>query len=176
MGSTEQDIIERARAGDPIAIDAMFGDLIDPAFRLAFALLHDRQAAEDAVQEAALSAWRRLDSLRPGSRARPWFLAFVANHCRNARRARWRSVLHADGLEGTTAGIEDRVVYGAEVRRAIGMLSRDQRTAVVLHLCLDLPLDEVAAITGVPLGTVKSRIHRASARLRAQLASEEVMT
>jgi len=176
MGSIEPDIIERARAGDPVAIDALFGALIDPAFRLAFALLHDRQAAEDAVQEAAVRAWRRLGSLRPGSQARPWFLTFVANQCRNARRARWRSVLRMESLDVTTAGVEDRVVHGADLRRAIAGLNHDQRTAVVLHFCLDLPLHEVAAITGVPVGTVKSRIHRASARLRAQLASGEVMT
>jgi RNA polymerase sigma-70 factor, ECF subfamily len=169
-------LIARARAGDPDALDALFGELIDPAFRLALALLHDRQAAEDAVQEAAVRAWRKLGGLRPDAEVRPWFLAFVANQCRNARRARWRSVLKLETLDRMAAGVEDQVVLGADVRRAIAGLSREHRLALVLHYCLDLPLEEVAAATGVPLGTVKSRVHRAAAALRARLAPEEVVT
>src|SRR5215469_7122651 len=103
-------LLDKARAGDHDALDALFGELIDPAFRLALALLHDRQAAEDAVQEASVRAWRKLGVLGPGAEVRPWFLAFVANQCRNARRARWSSVLKLGARERTAAGIEDHVV------------------------------------------------------------------
>jgi len=72
-------LLDKARAGDHDALDALFGELIDPAFRLALVLLHDRQAAEDAVQEAAIRAWRKLGRLCPGAEVRPWFLAFVVN-------------------------------------------------------------------------------------------------
>ncbi len=133
-----------------MALDALFGPLIEPAFRLAFGLLYDRQLAEDAVQEAALRAWHKLSQLRDGAGIRPWFFAFVANQCRNMRRSTWLSVVRTDNAGGHTHGFEERIV-------------------AVLHFYLDMPLDEVATITGVPLGTVKSRLHRAEAQLRLHL-------
>src|SRR2546430_9385532 len=63
--------------------------LIEPGFRLAVAMLHDAQAAEDAVQEASFVAWRKLGRMQDQARLRPWFLGVVANKCRNARRAKW---------------------------------------------------------------------------------------
>src|SRR5437867_10311102 len=68
--------------------------LIDPGFRLALAMLHDAQAAEDAVQEASFTAWRKLDRIRDQGRLRPWFLGVVANKCRNARRSKWSAEVH----------------------------------------------------------------------------------
>src|SRR5260370_41576486 len=59
------DLLGQARAGDRDAFDALLGPLIDPAFRLAHGLLHDRAGAEDAVQEAAVRAWRHLGNVRP---------------------------------------------------------------------------------------------------------------
>jgi RNA polymerase sigma-70 factor (ECF subfamily) len=164
-------LLSQARAGDRDAFDALVGPLIEPAFHLAFGLLHDRHEAEDAVQEAALSAWRALRNVRPGSDLRPWFLAIVANRCRSMVRARWWSVLKLDPSGDATQGIEDGVVRDADLSRAIRRLRHDQQVAVVLHFYLDLPLEEVAAITRTPLGTVKSRIHRAVMRLRHQLGT-----
>lgn len=168
------ELVAQAKAGDRNAFDALVGPLIDPAFRLAFGMLHEREAAEDAVQEAAFRAWRSLGNLRPGTEMRPWFFAIVANQCRSTLRGRWRRVLKLDGVGTPSQGVEDPVVRGADLRRAIRQLKRDQRLALVLHFYLDLSLEEVAAITRAPVGTVKSRIHRAVARLRPQLEAEEV--
>src|SRR5215472_7560957 len=164
------ELIAQAKAGDRSAFDALVGPLIDPAFRLAFGMLHDREAAEDAVLEAAFRAWRSLGNLRPGTEMRPWFLAIAANQCRSTLRGRWRKVLKLGGVGSPLQGVEDPVVRGADLRRAIRQLKRDQRLALVLHFSLE----EVAAITRAPVGTVKSRIHRAVARLRPQLEAEEV--
>jgi len=168
------ELVAQAKAGDRTAFDALVGPLIDPAFRLAFGMLHDREAAEDAVQEAAFRAWRRLGNLRPGTEMRPWFLAIVANQCRSTLRGRWRKVLKLSAPGTSSQGVEDPVVRGADLRRAIRQLKHDQRLALVLHFYLDLSIEEVAAITRAPVGTVKSRIHRAVVRLRPQLESEEV--
>src|SRR4051812_33338824 len=85
------DLVHRARAGDGGA----FAELLRPeyraAVRLANALLHNLDEAEDAVQEAAIKAWRKLGNLREGSPLRPWFLAIVANECRSIRRTKWWS-------------------------------------------------------------------------------------
>src|SRR5713226_4714339 len=84
----------RAAAGDADAFALLIEPLLDPAYRLAAVMLSDRTAAEDAVQEASLKAWRKLRQLRGDvSSLRPWFLSIVANECRMTRRRRWWSVV-----------------------------------------------------------------------------------
>jgi RNA polymerase sigma-70 factor (ECF subfamily) len=104
---------------------------------------------------------------------RPWFFAIVANQCRSMRRSRWWSVLRLGDGDQRSLQIEDRIVRGADLRRALRTLNHDQRLAVVLHYYLDLPLEEVAAIVGAPLGTVKSRIHRGLQQIRPQVEARE---
>ena len=65
--------------------------LIEPGFRLALAMLRDPSAAEDAVQEASFTAWRKIGRMNDRGKLRPWFLGVVANKCRNARRNRWNA-------------------------------------------------------------------------------------
>jgi RNA polymerase sigma-70 factor, ECF subfamily len=171
------DLVNRAKAGDRHAFDELVGPLIDQAFRLAFGMLHDREAAEDAVQEAAMRSWRKLGNLRPGTPMRPWFLAIVANQCRTTLRGRWWSVLRLEGALGSAgAAFEDRIVRGHDVRAALRRLPVDQREVLVLHYYLDLPLHEVAAIAGVPVGTVKSRMNRGLGALRPHFLPVEGLT
>jgi RNA polymerase sigma-70 factor (ECF subfamily) len=170
------DAISRAKAGDRSAFDELVGPLVDPGFRLAFGMLHDRGAAEDAVQEATVRSWRKLGNLRPGSEIRPWFLAIVANQCRTVARSRWWSVIRLEGIaRASGAGFEDRIVRGADLRAALRKLALDQREVLVLRYYLDLPLEEVAAITGVPVGTVKSRINRGLAAMRPHFEAVEAL-
>ena len=177
LAEADRDLVERAKARDRAAFDDLVGPLIDQAFRLAFGMLHDRGSAEDAVQEAAVRAWRKLSNLRPGAPLRPWFLAIVANQCRTVMRARWWSVIRVDRMEGSVgAGFEDRIVRGADIRAALRRLPTDQREALVLRYYLDLPLEEVASITGVPVGTVKSRINRGLAAMRPHFDAVEALT
>jgi len=84
--------LARAKGGDGPAFEELLAPLVEPAFRLAMTILKDTSAAEDAVQESALNAWRHLGRLRRGAALRPWFLAMVASECRDARRTRWWSV------------------------------------------------------------------------------------
>ena len=159
--------MRRAKGGDRFAFDQLLGPLIVPAWRLAYGMLHDRHAAEDAVQEGAHRAWRKLGNLRPGTELRPWFFGIVANQCRTTARGRWWSVLRVDFPAGSSAGdFEEELVRGADVRAALRRLSPDHREVLVLHYYMDLPLDEVAAALGIPIGTVKSRINRAIAAMR----------
>jgi len=173
MAEADPELIKRAKGGDRSAFDELVGPLIGQAFRLAFGMLHDRAAAEDAVQEAAVRSWRKLNNLRPGNPLRPWFLAIVANQCRTVMRGRWWSVVRLDVIEGSeSGGFEDRIVRGADLRAALRKLTTDQREVLVLRYYLDLPLDEVAAITGVRVGTVKSRINRGLAAMRPHFEPE----
>lgn len=170
------DLVSRAKAGDRSAFDGLVGPLVDHGFRLAFGMLHDREAAEDAVQEATMRSWRKLGNLRPGTDIRPWFLAIVANQCRTVARGRWWSVIRLEGIArpGGT-GFEDRIVRGADLRAALSKLALDQREVLVLRYYLDLPLEEVASITGVPVGTVKSRINRGLAAMRPHFSPMEAL-
>lgn len=171
-----EDRVSLAKAGDRSAFDDLVGPLVDQAFRLAFGMLHDREAAEDAVQEATVRSWRKLGNLKPGTEMRPWYLAIVANQCRTVARGRWWSVIRLDGItQATVPGFEDRIVRGADLRAALRKLSLDQREALVLRYYLDLPVEEVASITGVPVGTVKSRINRGLAAMRPHISPVEAL-
>lgn len=170
------DLIRLARQGDRRAYGDLIGPLTVPAYRLAFGILQDREAAEDTVQEAALRAWRKFANLRPDTDFRPWFFAIVANQSRKAARRRWRILDQFLGFGRTaSAEFEDRVARGADIRAALRRLSFEQREALVLRYYLDLPLHEVAAITGVPIGTVKSRLNRGLAAMRIQFEALEVL-
>jgi RNA polymerase sigma-70 factor (ECF subfamily) len=89
-------VLGRALAGDDAAFEELLLPLIPPGHRLAYALLRDEAAAEDAVQDACLSAWHRLHQLRSPDSVRAWFLAIVANRCRSAARRRWTLPVHAN--------------------------------------------------------------------------------
>jgi RNA polymerase sigma-70 factor, ECF subfamily len=169
-------LITRARTGDRHAFDDLVGPLVNPAFRLAYWMLRDREAAEDAVQEAAVRAWRKLGNLKPDTKMRPWFLAIVANQCRDTIRGRWWSVLRfATSPERAGVGFEEGFVSGADLRAALRELPVEQREVLVLCYYLDLPLDEVASIARVPVGTVKSRINRGLAAIRPHFALVEAL-
>src|SRR5256886_15558825 len=87
-------VMARAASGDPDAFALLIQPLLDPGYRLAAVMLADRSAAEDAVQEASIKAWRKLRQLRGEvASLRSWFLSIVANECRMARRQRWWSVV-----------------------------------------------------------------------------------
>src|SRR6267143_7016016 len=87
-------LLNRASTGDGDSFATLIEPMLDPAFRLAAVMLDDRQAAEDAVQEASIKAWRKLKQLRGdvGS-LKSWFLSIVANECRMTRRQRWFTVV-----------------------------------------------------------------------------------
>lgn len=171
------DLVGKAKEGDRSAFDQLIGPMVDQGFRLAFGMLHDRQAAEDAVQEAAVRSWRKLGNLRPGTEMRPWFLAIVANQCRTMARGRWASVLRFDLLTMSAGpSFEEGVVRAEDLRAALRRLAPEHREVLVLHYYLDLPLDEVAAIAGIPIGTVKSRINRGIAAMRPFFRPMEALT
>jgi RNA polymerase sigma-70 factor (ECF subfamily) len=87
------DQLQDARSGDATAFGALIAPLVHPAYQLAVGMLQDATEAEDVVQEACLTAWRKLGHLRAATSLRPWFLAIVASRCRRARRSRWLSVV-----------------------------------------------------------------------------------
>jgi len=162
-------VIKAAKQGDGAAFEALLEPLLDQAYRLACGLLHDHQAAEDAVQEAAFNAWRKLPQLREGSEMRPWFFGIVANQCRSAKRSRWWSVVRTALPEPTVEPHDEAVVAGLELRQALRAMDPAKRLVLVLHWYLDLPLDEIAAIIGTSVDGAESRLRRATDELKRRM-------
>jgi len=164
--------LARAVAGDPDSFSHLLEPLLNQAYRLAAVMLDDRSAAEDAVQEAAIKAWRKVKQLRgDASSVRPWFLSIVANECRMARRGRWFSVIKLADVRVPAADSDD---VRSDLHQALLRLTPEERLPLVLHFYLDLPLEELARTLGVSPSAAKSRVYRAARRLRDDLTIEEV--
>ncbi len=171
--SRGSNLVGLAKAGDNTAFEALLEPLITPGYRLALGLLHDHNAAEDAVQDAAVRAWRKIGNLREGSEMRPWFLGIVARQCRSAQRSRWWAVVKLPDLVSRAGSADEEVIRGADLRNALLKLRHEDRLALVLFYYLDLPMDEVAAACGSSRAGAKKRIQRSVHRLRPNLQVEE---
>jgi RNA polymerase sigma-70 factor (ECF subfamily) len=154
--------------------DALFGPHVEAAYRLAYSMLLDREAAEDAVQEAAVNAWRSRARFREGANPRPWFFAIVANQCRNTRRMRWWSVLKGVEAEVPASWSVDGLAQRLDLSKALVQLKPQDRALLVLHYHDGLTVEEAARSLGLSPGAARSRLHRSLGRLRSELESEEV--
>jgi len=160
-------------AMDVASFELALEEAIGPAHRLACGMVHDPQAAEDLVQEAAVKAWRKRHQLRPGAPLRPWFLGIVANECRAHFRLRWTSVLkRAELAVESSSGDLDAL---ADLRRELLLLGADDRLVIVLHVHLDMSLEDVAAVMGKSLSAVRGRFYRAIRKLRIRLELQEAV-
>jgi RNA polymerase sigma-70 factor (ECF subfamily) len=168
--------LRRARAGDAFAFGELLAPVLDPGFRLAMTMLKDRNAAEDAVQEAALKSWRKLDRFRYGADLRPRFLAIVANECRTVRRSRWWQVIRTDEADEVEprqpAVAEGGWADSIDLNTALDRLPKHHLLTLTLYYHLDLPIEEVARVLGCSTGAARQRIHRALGALRPGMVLE----
>lgn len=167
-------VIDAAREGDRSAFGSLVAPRLDRLYAVAHLALRDTDAAEDALQEALLRAWRDLRSLRDPEKLDAWLSRLVARACVDEarRRRRWRMAPHVPWLRDDRVDpppVDER----ERLERAFGRLSADHRLVLALRFYLDLGLAEIADATGSPLGTVKSRLHYALKEMRAALAADE---
>jgi RNA polymerase sigma-70 factor (ECF subfamily) len=156
------------QAADRAGFDSLVTPLVEPAYRLAFAMLRQRMPAEDAVQEATLKAWNKFASFRnEGAGFRAWYLTIVANECRSLQRGRWWSVLRFDEVRPPQESGE-AAMTASELRQTIARLSRSDRLLLYLFYWLDFPLEEVAAVAGLSTAAARARLYRAVGRLRLE--------
>jgi RNA polymerase sigma-70 factor (ECF subfamily) len=173
-------LIERARAGDLSAFNDLVEAYQDQLFALVVRMVPDRDQAADAVQEAFFSAYRNLAGFRGGS-VKSWLNRICVNAAMDAQRARRRRPvqpypeLEDDSWQppaGEEADPQRRVVIAERSRalsEALTRITDDQRAAIVLFDVQGYDYAEIAEMTGVSLGTVKSRIHRGRLALRGLL-------
>jgi RNA polymerase sigma-70 factor (ECF subfamily) len=156
--------------------EAELRPLLRDGLRLATGMLLSGADAEDAVQEACLRAWRRRDNRRHGTDLRPWFLAIVANQCRETRRSRWARLIHFGGTDTPSdlAAAATDAAAVLDLRTALAQLPYRPRLAVVARYYLDLPHEQVAALLGCSVDAAKTLVHRTTARLQRALDTTEV--
>ena len=170
-------MVERARAGDELAFESLVDLHGGRCFGIAYRILRDADRAQDAVQQAFLLAWRELARLRDPERFEVWLHRLLVNACYEEfrRYRRWSTRVRSLPVDGPAApddfvSIDDRDA----LERAFARLSVEHRSVVVLHHHAGMPLASIAEVTGVPVGTVKSRLFHATRILRDALASDVV--
>lgn len=170
-----RELVEQAQRGDREAFGSLVQLTSDRFYAIAVRILRDGSLAEDAMQGAFVTAWRRLPTLRDPDRFEAWARRLLVHACyAEARRHRaWSAnvrVLPVDGPAGPDGLVS--VVERDALDRAFRRLSVDQRAVFVLHHHVGLPLVEIAETLGVPTGTARSRLHYATRTLRAAIEAD----
>jgi RNA polymerase sigma-70 factor, ECF subfamily len=166
-GELQQVAVSRTPTVDA-DFDSAIGPHLEAGYRTALAMLGNPDEAQDAVQESAFKAWRKLHQLREGSPPRPWFLAIVANQCRSERRKHWWSVIRLPQVEGAEEH-SGEISQRLDVGRELAKLPPEDRLPLFLYFYLDLPMEEVGAVLGLSAGGAKTRVYRAAKKLRPGL-------
>ncbi|HKW71705.1 MAG TPA: sigma-70 family RNA polymerase sigma factor [Candidatus Dormibacteraeota bacterium] len=171
-------LVARAQRGEAAAYEELVLRYQQIAFRTAYVITGSAADAEDAAQEGFVKAYRALDRFRSGAEVRPWLLRIVANEARNhvrssGRRHRLDLRLVEGFRPGDAAPSPEAVAVAADERRRllamVNALSDEDRLVIASRYFLQLSGEETAAALRIPEGTVKSRLSRALARLRAQV-------
>ena len=171
----QRDLVVRAQGGDHDAFAVLAGAAISRLDGAAGLILRDSEQAKDAVQNAVINAWRDLPTLRDPDAFDAWLHRLVVRACLDeVRRQRRHPATHdVPTIEAPVSeSLEALVVNRDELERAFVRLEPDMRAVIVLHHYLDLPLPAVAESLGIPLGTAKSRLHRALGLLRSALDAD----
>ena len=171
----DTDLVIRAQRGDEEAFASLAVAVGDRLHAVSHRILRDIDLAEDATQQALLTIWRDLPQLRDPARFDAWSYRLLLRACyaEGRKQRRWAPNLHLLPADEPTRGDSmGSVVDRDQLERGFRRLSIDHRAVVVLHHYLDMPLDEVAETLGVPVGTVRSRLHHAMRGLRAALDAD----
>ncbi len=171
----DTDLVVRAQHGDEEAFAILAVAAGNRLHAVAHRILRDMELAEDATQQALLSVWRDLPQLRDPARFEAWSYRLLVRACyTEGRRTRhWTPNLRLLPTDIQVAADDlSSVVDRDQLERGFRRLSIDHRAVVVLHHYLDLTLDEVAEALGIPVGTVRSRLHHAMRGLRAALDAD----
>lgn len=167
--------------GEAADFAALIEGQLDRAYRLATVILGSGLEAEDAVADAALAAWRSRGRLRDADRFEAWFGRILVNGCRDRLRSRRRrpvaelpaAEIGRRSATGGAGDFRDAVHARDAMNRAFETLEPDERIVLALRFWHDLTVEAIAERVGIPAGTVKSRLHHATGRLRAAMNAQE---
>lgn len=186
-GELERSLLRRLRDRDEDAFRELLESHRDRVFNITLRMLGNRSEAEDVAQEVFITVFKTIDTFREESKFSTWLYRVTVNHCKNRIKYLARRYdKQRDELDETTAGegvngaisapkprAPDNALAGAQMEKllqeAIAKLDEEQRVVVVLRDVEDLTIEEIQEITGLPSGTIKSRLHRARLELRKKL-------
>ena len=166
----DRDLVERARSGDQEAFADLVHQVSNTLFGIARRILRDPGLAEDVLQNALVTIWRKLPHLREPDRFEGWAYRIVVHACyaEAPRNRRWAATVRVIPTDGAVDVDDmDRIATRDELEQAFRRLPLDQRAVFVLHHHVGLPLVAVAETLGIPDGTARSRLHYATRTLRA---------
>jgi RNA polymerase sigma-70 factor (ECF subfamily) len=168
----ERQLVERAQQGDPEAFDRLTELIMDRLFSVAFRILRHTQRAEDATQQTLVAIWRQLPQLRDPNRFEAWSYRLLVNasYAEHRRRRQESALIEAiqGAMEDPYLSIDDR----DQIERGFERLPAEQRAVLVLQHYLNLSHAQMADVLGVPIGTVRSRLHGARTSMRAALDAD----
>jgi len=167
-------LVEQARRGDREAFTTLAFELSDRLFAVAHRILRDFDAAGDALQVTLVRIWQDLPALRDADQIEGWSYRILVRACHDQLRRQRRRAPVLDLLPPFPAepAPDDAVVDRDQLERAFRRLSTEQRAAVVLQYYRGLTLPEIAEALGVPVGTVRSRLHYAKRAMRAAIEAD----
>jgi RNA polymerase sigma-70 factor (ECF subfamily) len=169
----EQELVLAATLGDEVAFARLIESEAPRAYRAVLAVVRSPEDAQEVMQDASIRAWRQLGGLRDPGNWPAWFRRIAVRQafdCAGHRKRRQVRELDFDSIEDP-GGPDPTAVWArhATVMAALAKLSKDDRAVLGLRYGSDLAVPEVAAALGIPLGSAKSRLHRATSRLAAAI-------
>jgi RNA polymerase sigma-70 factor (ECF subfamily) len=176
MRDVDTELVQRAQHGDRDAFGLIAAAVATRFLAISRRILRDLDLAEDATQQALVAIWRDLPQLRDPARFDAWSYRLLVRACYAEGRAlrRWSPSLRLLPEDAPAASNAlDEVIDRDQLETAIRRLSVDHRTVLVLHHYADLPLDRIAQVLEIPIGTVHSRLHYAMRAMRAALDADE---
>ena len=175
----DRSVVEQAQRGDRDAFALLVGQVSDSLYAVAFRILRETGAAEDALQNALVSTWQQLPRLRDAGMFEAWSRRILVHACYDEyrRRRQFASTVRViDFHSGPTSDGSRVLADRDELEQAFRQLPVDHRAVFVLHHYLGLPLVEIAEMLGIPAGTARSRLHNATRTLRSLMAASALLT
>jgi RNA polymerase sigma-70 factor (ECF subfamily) len=168
----DRELVRRSLDGDQHAFRLLVGRHERKVFNLAYRMLGRAEDARDATQDAFLACYRNLGRFRGDAAFGTWLHRIAVNACYDHLRRKVPAPMDLATLPDAPIGPDpaDRAADTVDVHRALASLPPDYRAVLILHDVQGRPYEEVASVLDVPLGTVKSRLHRARAALGRALA------
>jgi RNA polymerase sigma-70 factor, ECF subfamily len=168
----QRELVERAQRGDRASFGVLAEASIGRLYTIAKLMLSDNDQAEDAVQETLILAWRGIRGLRDPERFQWWIQRILLRSVYGISKTERRQVdprRYSDAADAVTPDTAAELADRDEIDRGFRRLKPEQRAVLVLHHYLGLSDEEAGEVLGIPAGTVKSRLHRATAAMRAEL-------
>ncbi len=172
----EREPVAAARSGDEAAFTRLIEAEAPRVYRAVLAIVRTPEDAQEVIQDASIRAWRQLGGLREDGRWPAWYRRIAVRQAidrANAAGRRRVREIHIEAASQAGADPSGKWAERVDVMRALGQLRADDRAVLGLRFGADLEVPEAAAALGIPLGTAKSRLHRALGRLATALGDDD---